>query len=365
MNQTQKEELERTHELKAKVWSRTAYKIMTGQPNPYEITRDVIESNKGRIEKALRLLDSYTIYTRIDQEKAYGRNAKNTVIYTVQHLDESIFIGTAPSFDISIQFLHDRIFDYTLSKKSDMDTIGFRSLDSLSNTEILYVYWHQEEYIILNIEKIIHVLPRAIDETRIKTILRAIIEQNLHTNFHYWVEKYLGIPEGSINRDDHFDISIRNFAAHGYRFSNIAYYGTNGFQEEYQHFHDYFEALLKNLMKFKELIHAAGGHDKIVESYRKEIIEELLVSSPLYAFQPPEDDSNIPWDQRRPETEKRLRNPFLNAFLLAQAQYFDYDTLYEGDTSLLVIDKNNNCMRFEETTFTPNINERALIEGSK
>lgn len=368
MNKAQQEELDRINELKAKIWSRTIINLMRDNKNPFEITKDEIESNKGRIEKALRLLDSYVTFNReeVVKSNSYSRTIKE--IYTVDMLDESIDFGTAPIFDISVTFLHDQIFKNELNSKSDMDNIGYRSIDSLSPTEIIYVYWHQEEYSILKTKTTftrIDVLPKALLDIRTKTMLRAIIDQYYHNHFHSRLEKYLDLPEGSIKTTDHFDISIRNFAAHGYRFSMEAYYGTGGFQQEYQHFHDYFEALLKNLKKFGEIIEKAGGHAEIVKSYRKEIIEHLLITSPLHAFQPIKDDTDIPWNLRKDDIEKAFDNPYFNSFILTHAQFFEYDTLYGEDTSILVIDAYNSCKNFKETTFSPEADEFYMIEGSK
>lgn len=53
MNKAQQEELDRINELKARIWSRAIINLMRDNKNPFEITEDEIESNKGRIEKAL------------------------------------------------------------------------------------------------------------------------------------------------------------------------------------------------------------------------------------------------------------------------------------------------------------------------
>lgn len=365
MNKTQQEELDRINQLKAKIWARAILNIMRDKEKPFEITDEGIESNKGRIEKALRLLDSYVTLTRHERGKKYS---KATAIYTINYLDESIDFGTEPILDISVPTLHDAIFGWDLETKSDIDTIGYRTLDSFKDTEIIYIYWHQEEYSILKTKTTftsVYALPRAIVDTRTKNMLRAIIDQNFHTHFHARLEKYLDLPEGSIKTQDHFDVEIRNFAAYGYRFSMEDYYGKNGFQQEYQHFHDYFEALLKNLKKFGEIIEKAGGHAEIVKSYRKEIIEELLISSPLYAFQPIKNDEDIPWQLRRKDIDKKLQNPHLNSFLLTHAQFFDYDTLYGEDTSILVIGADNLCKDVHKTTFSPEADEFYMVEGSK
>lgn len=360
-----KEDTERLNELKARVWAYTAKKLMNGDPNPYEIKKDNIEDHKGRIDKALRLLDSYTEYTRTDKVKT-GWGFRSEEIYTITHLDESLFIGIAPQFNLSIQFLHDEIFNQEeLTEKSDIDTVGYRALLNLKDIEIIYVYWHQDEYLFLKTNVGTLVLPRALNDSRTKTMLRAVIDQYFHNNFHSRLEKYLGIAEGSINHEDHFSLSIRNFAAHGYRFSIEAYYGTNGFQQEYQHYHDYFEALLKNLARFKEIIDAAGGHSEIVKSYRKEIIDQLLMDAPLYAFQPVPDFSNLPYEERPVRAQKLYKNPFLYGFLLANAQFFDYETLYDGDTTILVIDAMDQCIRVEETAFHPERKELDMIESSR
>jgi len=198
-----------------------------------------------------------------------------------------------------------------------------------------------------------------------KSIMRSIIEQYFHSNFHTKIEKLLKVPTGSIKHDDHFDLQIRNFSAHGHRFTMENYFGKNGFIDEYTHYHDYFEALIKSLNRFNSIIQQAGGHAALLESYRKEIIEHLIEVAPIHAFQPCKENrhfSKIP-------IKEQFECPFLSAFILKNASYLNYDLLYEEDKSILFIDEDNVCTKYggsiEDTVFTPKQDELDLINENK
>lgn len=67
MNKQQAEDLERTIELKLKVWAHVANKLINKSVNPYEIPLDNIENNRGRQKKALRLLDDVVSFCRSEK----------------------------------------------------------------------------------------------------------------------------------------------------------------------------------------------------------------------------------------------------------------------------------------------------------
>lgn len=362
-----REETARLNDLKLTVWSHVARKTLKKETSPNEITAETIESHRGRIGKALRLLDGYVSYDRTDSDNSRGYT-KTAKIYKIDRMDESKDLGNAPTFLFDIPHIHDEVFGEK-ENQFDMDTVAFKNIGNLSREEVIYVYWHPDEYLFAENKKEIRIYPKALLDTRMKAIMRAIIEQYFHSNFHSRVEEYLSIPTGSIKKEDHFDISIRNFSAHGHRFTMDKYFGNNGFLEEYTHYRDYFEALIKSLNNLRSHIDAAGGHAVIVEQYRKDIISNLLKKAPLCAFQP---------YKKKPygtvtTIEDKFNNPFLNSFILRNSGYMDYELLYMGDKEILFINEVDLCtfnVQYHkegvgDKTFTPNPNEIDLIKGTK
>ncbi len=373
MNKQQLEDLERTIELKKIIWGKAAYNLLTKKDDPYEIRSEAIESHRGRIGKAVRLLGD-NVEDLGDKEVKESWGMTQVSMYKVRNLEDSKEFQKVPKFITTLAETHDALFNYYFSFQYDIDTIIYRDLSSLSNEETLYVYWHQDEYSIVHGKdeeggEYTRLYPKASLDLRMRLVMRALVEQYFHSNFHSRVETYLNLPEGSIKKEDHYSPEIRNFAAHGHRFTLEQYFGTNGFLEEYTHFRDYFQALLNSLNHFREVIETAGGHAAVVEHYRKDIITHLKRNAPLCAFQKISDPESRFHIHHNKDIEEMYHNPFLNVFILRNAAYLDYDTLYKEDVSILFINDKNECTArvgtapLIDTAFKPQQGELDLIKG--
>lgn len=377
MNKQQLEDLERTIELKKIVWGKVAYNLLTKKDDPYEIRSEAIESHRGRIDKAVRLLSDNLRFIGEKEIKESYWGKIHTPFYKVNNLEDSKEFQKKPTFITTLAETHDALFKDSTTLFSDfqygIDTVIYRDVLSLTDEETIYVYWHQDEFNIVHgkddSREYTRLYPVALLDLRMKLIMRSLVEQYFHTNFHSRVETYLNLPEGSIKKEDHYSPEIRNFAAHGHRFTLEQYFGTNGFLEEYTHFRDYFQALLNNLNHFREVIETAGGHAAVVEHYRKDIIAHLKRNAPLCAFQKISDPESRFQSPHNKDIEEMYRNPFLNVFILRNAAYLDYDTLYKEDVSILFINDKNECtarvgtVPLIDTAFKPQQGELDLIKG--
>jgi hypothetical protein len=351
-------DIDRTNELKAKVWAHQARNLLLNKSHPDEIEKRSIEYNKGRIEKALRLLDGYVSYARTPLKGSYDK------IYQIRGFDESAALAVAPVYAPTWRNLHDAMFPTNEGSQEEFDTIRYDDINKISATGILYIYWHQDEYHLVKVDKCLMVYPKALLQERIKCMLRAIVEQHLQDDFPHKLETYLHLPVDSVKTEDHFFLSIRNFAGHAFRFTEAEYFGDKGFLEEYTHFRDYFEALIKNLTSINDLATAAGGHATIIEEMRKDTITKFLKMAPLHAFQKDIEDGEKKYVGHDDHIQKSYKNPFLNTFLLRHAEHFVYEYLYDTDKSISPI-INHKTRQAEETLFEPNKEELAMIASMR
>jgi hypothetical protein len=366
MNQ---EDQKRLNELKIKIWGLVALNLLRNQKNPFEIRSNDIESHRGRISKAVRLLGKYVTDLGIVKVKTpYGSESQEQM-YRVNYFEESKVFGTVPLFTEDIKNLHNELFkgNYyyhnitVFDDQFEVDTIGYRDFGAISSANLIYIHWNIEDYHIIsnNADKHreeIKVYPKALLDTRMKALMRAIIEQYFHTNFQDYIEKDLNIKKGSLKTNDHFNLKIRNFTAHGYRFDMERYFGKNGFMEEYTHFRNYFQALMDNLNNLQQHIEKSGGHAAITERYRKDIISSLIRDSALYSFQPPKNLGH------KATIKDTFKDPFFNTFIVRNIEYLDYDLLYKDDQSILIIDKDNECPNLMAVDiFEPDQEELDLI----
>lgn len=362
MNKQQQEDLNRTNELKVKIWSQVIKNKYMNKPNPDEISIDDIESNQGRVQKAMRLLGREVKYVGEANRNRYNGDSHTIQMYKVMNLDDSSSFASKPEFMDVLHGTHNRLFPITYQNQTDMDTICYNNLYDLRPECIIYVYWNEKEFDFVRTEYEMRIYPIALLDVRMKHIMRSLVEHYFHTFFHNRMEEYLGLKEGSIKKEDHFDPKIRNFAAHGHRFNMKKYYGKNGFLEEYTHFRDYFQALIDQMKMFQYYVDNAGGQDAVIERYRKDIITTLPKKAPLYAFTTQVKEDSV--YSRLTPIEDQFKNQYLNAFILKNAQYLNYNLLYSEDKEILYIDLNDRCIRVnDDTTFTPDQGELDLIAG--
>jgi hypothetical protein len=343
---TKAQDQERVEQLKLRVWGHVARNLLNGEDAPYEIPESEIESNRGRIGKALRDLSEYVRYIRTDK----SQYSSGTKIYKVLRFEESKSYKGDLTFFSDLHNIHKLVIKgETPDNQIQFDTIAYKRTTEISLSNNIYIYWHLDEFDIISEGKGRSLIyPKTLLETRVKAVLRAIIEQHVYTYYHSWIETFLGIPKGSMRIDDEIKIKVRNFAAHSYRLSKENFLGDNGYLKEYTHFADYFQALAKSLKEFDQKIQDHGGYDTIVETYRKETIKLILEQAPLQAFSKKEAKREHFGYRMIENPEAHLKNPYLNAFILKNAQYFDYDILYDTDKSLMVIKDDDKQL---DTTF--------------
>jgi len=361
------EDKARTDELKTKIFGHVAERLFSGDKNPYTITPQEIESHKGRIDKTLRLLSEYITYAGKKTEKTSWGSTHETVMYKVEHFEEeSAAYAKAPEFMSTWDKLHDDIYGYgaSVSDQESFDLVGYRGVSSLGAAQILYVYWHQDEYDFATTKrKIPYVYPRALARTRTIAMLRAIVEQEHQDGFQTKLERYLGLTNESLKRDDKFKFEVRNFCARAADLTEERYFGKNGFRDEYAHYHDYFEALLLSLKRLDDQIKTKGGQAAVTREMRQATMTELLEESPLRINWERLSDKHYDAD----DTDRMLKR-YASVFILRHSDLFTYDTIYGADESITYID-DKRAVKYEhmrdEHSFEPNAEEILVIESSK
>lgn len=355
------EDLKRTEELKARIWAHKARRMLHGASTPDIIRKEEIESHKGRIGKALTLLDDYVTYAGTTKESTFGSTVTN---YRIKEFEESKAIAVKPSFSHTWITLHTSIFPVSTSiDQNEFDTHGYQDINKMFDTKALYVYWHQEEYHIIKVGGSLMVMQKDLMIPTIKMILRATVEQKLQDDFTTRLEQYLSLPAGSVKDDNTFMVHVRGFSAYAYRFTHEAYYGAGGFMEEYQHFQKYFEALSKTLTTLNTIIEQHGGHAAIIEEMRKKIIADFIDESPMYLNKEKEDKDEPYYSHLTDRMKKSYKSPVLNTFIIRNAVYFDYEVLYGEDKSIVNLHNTSNSN--QDSIFTPDDKELSLIKSTE
>lgn len=374
-----REDQGRLEELQAKIWAIQIRRTMQGSGYPAKhdiVTLEEIEKHGGRIDKALRLLSlNGDIQHHGSVPRAYG---KPTETYHILNLDKSQALAKEPEFKTKWYALHSDVFSESYSESPHtMPAHGYRTLSNLSNTEMLWVWWHQDDYDIIeetvgtgkDKERIVSVYPKALQETRIKAILRAIVEHHFQYSYRSYLEQYLNLPAESLKREkDHFGFQLRNFAYYPATFTVPWFQGKNGFLEEYTHYRDYFTALVNGLQGYMKLVESVGGCEEITRRMRKASIEKILHDSPLHTGYEKVKNPKEPYKYYENDDTYDIqswRNKWISIFVLGHSEYFDYDTLYGTDETLQNVYEDHHLSHDMEKVmaFEPDVGEVNVIKN--
>jgi len=357
---------ERTEYLKLKVWGLVAQQKLTEQKDPDIVRAYDIEYNRGRVGKAIRLLGPYVYLTR-------SRDREGVVYQVCDFEKSSKELGVAPVFKTKWQDLHDEIHTgHDINSQENLNTVGYRKITDLTTKELIYVYWHQNEYDILKLDDTHKLYPVALRDTRTKGILRAIIEHQHQKGFSKNLEKYLGLKEGTLtikhqkynmDVDDAYDIHVRNFCARAADLTHERYFGPTGFLKEYEYYRDYFEALTKSLHKLDDIIQAKGGHAAVTREMRQATMLELLEEAPLCINTQPKKSKEY---YGQISNEDEILKRYTSVFILQNSGLYTYDDLYGSDESISYIDLGSAIKDTDEKSdhkFEPQTDKLAIIQA--
>lgn len=338
----------RTHELMLRVWAEVARNKLLNEELPDAIPVTTIEGHRGRQGKAIRLLDDIVSYAGERNTSKYSTYSHKVRYYRVHKFDLSEEYAEQTT-DYPKTWDHYHHFMYIYSHRDDMALLGYKDIKDLNDASTLYVYWHQDEYDIIKEEDHINVYPKALLETRLKALLRAIVEEHVHTDYTRKLERYLDLPENSLKEETSTLVSIRNYTAEAGDFTRERYEGSKGYLEELKHYRDYYQAQLNDLERFVAIVHNKGGYAKIVEEMRKDSIQQILHLAPLHITATKKEDEGY---------HSEMKAHLINKYLLAHADYFDYDILYGEDTSI-------GYIHHDKIDFEPPEDELKLIDADK
>ena len=309
-----KADTERLTELKIHVWSRVAkYLLEKEKEDPYQMFGSFIESHRGRVNRAINLLKEAGVIS-----KATG---KDRDLYNILKFEESKELAVKPTFtkdlvDTIILNVNDEMGDY-----KELKHLGYKTKEEFSETEILYIYWHQDEFNIIkrknaNYTWNIYYLKEQMTFNN-KAILKSFVELELLSNFPQYVQAHVGYSNQLIRPEIKLEFEFKKYAISSVFLNNE----LDDIFECYKNHNDKVNAMLDSLNKTKAWVTSVGGYQEAIKLIRKEILDDF--SKGIKKF-PMNSGKDKLYDQAYTAIFK-----FINDF----PDLFNYETLY-GDPEL-------------------------------
>lgn len=259
------EDKARLLELKIHVWAHVAKALLEKGDRPYTMFQSEIEFNRGRWAKALRLLNSEGIL------KALGKE-----LYEILKFDEAKELATKPVFDLA---WHKSILVDVYSGLTEAKTInsaGYLDMDMFSKTEILYIYFHQDEFNAIKFgyeDRNDGFYLKELETLRNKMILKSLLEIELQNNFPQYVQHYAGYKDTAIQSDIGIEFEFKKYAM-----SSVFVRGEfASIYDQYKANADLANDLYDAFNKTSSWVDSVGGYPEAIKIIRKQIIQDFIV----------------------------------------------------------------------------------------
>lgn len=262
MNQKDKERL---NELLLKIWGKVAKNHRTEfdpdfdkVKDPFVLLESDIEGHKGRINKALRLLEGY-----IQEEGKVKTYYSEERTFRILRFEESKSLGTEPEMITDLNVINKDI-SYNEGSSDKVIKSGFKS--ELSWLEEIYIYWHKNEYLIVNES----IYKKALLNDHFKRVMRLLVERTLKKDFPGYVQMIapkvmaLSFEETSITMEK--PILFQEFDMETLEKKLTAYKDALELTEH----------RLKDINEILNIVEARGGFTEVIKEIRKQIIADFL-----------------------------------------------------------------------------------------
>lgn len=260
----------RLQELKQIVWGKVAKNFIIGKDSPYDICSNDIERNRGRVNKALRLLSDNIALIK-PKVKDTDEQDGEILRYKVLTFEESKSYGVKPPFDFTWLDLNET---HWFSNRSDSYEPMKFNINQLALTglrgsfrpeEYIYIYWNQNEYFQDGeyfCEK------SKLDSTRQK-VMRLCIERVLFENFGDMLADFADV-DAVKNKTNTLNVKkpLKVFSM-----------GQNDMDDSATNISNNLKAAQRNKQQFEKTLQAVleyGGFQKVIEMFRRKLIDTFI-----------------------------------------------------------------------------------------
>lgn len=301
---------ERLLELKIHVWYQVAHKLIENEDHPYILPGYEIETHKGREDKAIRLLTDAGIITKTGNK-----------VYKVLRFEEAKELATKPIFNINWdqQILGEVHEGITLLNR--LNKAGYKAIERFSKTEVLYIYFHKDEFNTIKEKNEHHdngwdiFYLKELTVLRDKMVLKALVEIELQNNFPQYIQHFVGYDSSLIYPSVKEEFTFKKYAI-----SSVFLNGElEGIFESYTNNTNKANAMNDAFNRTIAWVDSAGGYQEAIKIIRKQIIKDFTENFKRFAVCLYPDDSD-----RLASVSYSPRFKFINN----HKDLFNYETLY-------------------------------------
>jgi len=357
MPKLNKDDQARLDQLVRHIHTLVGRKLVEGQEDPLLLSPSEIESHRGRVGKAVRLLcdNGHLKFScrKTIKVNYYGSHQTQTLeYYEVLTLDQTKDVEPY-EFIQDFNGIHNRLYGMNSSDAEDFAIAGYDYVDTLG-IQVLHVHWHPELYDTHNEGERMYVYPKALQEIRTKLLLRAIVEHHLANQYADRLANKIGLPEKSIPTVDYKSIQYRSC---GHTLGMLSEKGMASYLEEYEFRAKYFQNLIEGIKFLREKARTSGGFEELLKTLRQEIMAWLLRECPKHMNEP--EVEAYSWSNKFSNQVRHSES----LVIMRNAEYWKYETLYGEDPSVVHVDE-DSVQEDQHDTFEPDEDDQRVVSSS-
>jgi hypothetical protein len=243
--------------------------------DPYTIFASTIESNRGRVKKAVRFLKDAGVIASVSKKVDHE-------IFKILKFEESIELAVKPVFtkNWDTKLIVDVAND--LQEYDELKLIGYKQLHDFTKSELLYLHWHLDEFDIQEKRNEkrsfnFYFLKEQVTFNN-KAILKCLVELELLYNFPQYIQEHVRYDTSLVYPTDHEEFVFKKYAI-----SSVFLKGElEAIFERYENHMKKANAMLDAFNKTKAWVTSIGGYKEAIKLIRKEIINDFREGKQKY-----------------------------------------------------------------------------------
>lgn len=312
-----KKDKERLHELKIRVWAIVCKNLILGKDKAYQLTGEEIESNRGRLNKALRLLMSEGIIDTFSLLK--GASYEKTTFH-INHLEKAREHGI-PLDTENISYYPQRELLDVLSSGEDAahEHYMYISIYNITNEEAIYIYFNRDIYDFVDYRGL-HIYPKEKQTERKTELLKMFVELELNYNYPYYLNHVCGIGHKEYDDKQEWEFKYKKYLF----MDMMSVDRLTEVLNQYQKNLNFINQQLQDIDHTVSVIESQYGdrYDTTIEKIRRIIIENMLNNKDIL---PIRESKYFKWSSKLAQVYKDLCN---------------YENIYEKSKDIYIFDKN-------------------------
>jgi hypothetical protein len=300
----------RLQELKLTVYGRVAKALLENEQRAYAIHSSSIESNRGRVDKAVRLLKEAGVISK----------GKDSDLYAIHKFEEAIELAQKPVPGKQYENLASEVINVA-DDYSNLIKVGYNPIEKFSILEILYIYFHENEFSTITCKHLHETWKQYCLKEHVvfntKMILKCLVELEMFLNFPQYLQHFVGYNKDAVSAEVKENFVFDKYAISAVFLNNE----LDSIFKSYENNINKATAIQDSFNKITAWVTNVGGYQEAIKTIRNLIIKDFTEGFKRFKIRL----ENI--KDPHEEADKNYKPMFM--YIQNHKSLFNYEALYK------------------------------------